>query len=325
MDDMLTSPLEAMWMQGKVILHLMALMMMLSKPTSSVKVAQALPNCPNECGNITIPYPFGTKEGCYLSKLFQVDCKNLQIWNTTFKLQEIRLDGHIRGLLPMAHRCYNDQHKVTSKSEPRINLSRFPISSTRNMLTAVGCDARADIKTINAKGYITGCLSMTSCKQLTNGSCFGMGCSQTKLRYRMKTFRIHADSNTGRVGKWGHNNCTYGFIVEKGRYKFNEMDFGTMQNRASPVVLEWWVGNVSCEKAKKTSMDYFCQDNSVCNDVLHGSKKKQVGYRCECAQGYKGNAYLPDSCKGCSCAQTAATSSPPDDDGRSKIQYQGMH
>ncbi|GJU27008.1 wall-associated receptor kinase 2-like protein [Tanacetum coccineum] len=70
-------------------------------------------------------------------------------------------------------------------------------------------------------------------------------------------------------------------------------DFGTMQNRASPVVLEWWVGNVSCEKAKKTNMDYFCQENSVCNDVLHGSKKKQVGYRCECAQGYKGNAYLP--------------------------------
>nr|GFB49866.1 wall-associated receptor kinase 2-like [Tanacetum cinerariifolium] len=138
----------------------------------------------------------------------------------------------------------------------------------------------------------------------------------------MKTFRIHADSNTGRVGKWGYNNCTYGFIVEKGRYKFNEMDFGTMQNRASPVVLEWWVGNVSCEKAKKTNMDYFCQENSVCKDVLHGSKKTQVGYRCECPQGYKGNAYLPDGCKGCSYAQTAATSSQSDGYGRSKIQYQ---
>ncbi|GJU27006.1 wall-associated receptor kinase 2-like protein [Tanacetum coccineum] len=217
MDDILTCPLEAMWMLRKVILHLMVLMMMLLKPTSAVTVAQALPNCPNECGNITIPYPFGTKEGCYLSKLFQVDCKNLQIWNTTFKLQEIRLDGHIRGLLPMAHRCYNDQRKVTSKSEPRINLSRFPISSIRNMLTAVGCDARADIKTSNAKGS-----------------------TQTATREELENGVIII--------------AHMGLLLRK-------------------------IGN------------------SVCNDVLHGSKKKQVGYRCECAQRYKGNAYLPDSCK----------------------------
>ena len=26
---------------------------------------QALPNCPDQCGNLTIPYPFGMAEGCY--------------------------------------------------------------------------------------------------------------------------------------------------------------------------------------------------------------------------------------------------------------------
>ena len=27
----------------------------------------ALPNCPDSSGNVKIPYPFGTTEGCYLN------------------------------------------------------------------------------------------------------------------------------------------------------------------------------------------------------------------------------------------------------------------
>ena len=27
----------------------------------------ALPNCSNRCGNVKIPYPYGTSEGCYLN------------------------------------------------------------------------------------------------------------------------------------------------------------------------------------------------------------------------------------------------------------------
>lgn len=274
-----------------LILNLMVLllMMMLSKATISVDEVAALPHCPNKCGNVTIPYPFGTKKNCYLNKKFYVDCNKLQIWKTTFKVQGISNDGHIR--LPVAYRCYNERHEITNTSDALINLSRFPISNERNVLTAVGCDARADIKTLSSQDYITGCSSMTNCNNLHNGACLGMGCSQAMIPYRLYNFRIHTNSNTVKVGNWVFNNCTYGCVVEKGPFNFTIRDFGTMRKRTYPVVLEWWVGdNISCEKAKMSN-GYFCQENSVCTDMLHESKKTHLGY--------KGNAYLPNGCKGC--------------------------
>nr|GEW70194.1 wall-associated receptor kinase 2-like [Tanacetum cinerariifolium] len=205
----------------------------------------------------------------------------------------------MRGLLPVAaHRCYNERHEVTNASDARINLSRFPISSKVNMLTAVGCDARADIKKYKGEDFITGCSSMTNCKYLHNGACLGMGCSQTMIPYRLYSFRIYTNSNTKKVGSWGLNNCTYGFVVEKDKYSFSKKDFSNIYRRTYPVSLEWWVGdNINCEKAKKTNNSYFCQENSMCIDVLHESKKNPLGYRCQCAQGYEGNAYLPNGCK----------------------------
>ena len=37
----------------------------------------ALPNCPDSCGDVKIPYPFGTAEGCYWeeeSRYFFINC-----------------------------------------------------------------------------------------------------------------------------------------------------------------------------------------------------------------------------------------------------------
>ncbi|GJY28797.1 wall-associated receptor kinase 2-like protein, partial [Tanacetum coccineum] len=130
-----------------------------------------------------------------VDKITKKIANKLQFWNTTFKVQEISTDGHMRGLLPVAYRCYNERHEITS---------------------------RADIKTLDSRDYITGCSSITDCKNVNNSACFGMGCNQAAIPYRMNIFRIHTSSNTDNVGKLGFNNCTYGFVVENGRYNFTK-------------------------------------------------------------------------------------------------------
>ncbi|KAI3672469.1 hypothetical protein L6452_38557 [Arctium lappa] len=290
----------AMTTLHKLLCHFTILIViMLSRTTKYVSEdAQSLPGCPHKCGNITIPYPFGTKPGCYLSKSYHVKCETLIIASSKFKLLEISLGGRMRGLLPKGFRCYNKTHGLISKSEPRIDLDRFLISSAQNLLTTVGCDTRANLKSFKGEEYITGCLSMTGCDRLIIGSCLGMGCSQVPVPYDLTKFRIHAQSNTGKVGSWSYNNCTYAFLVEKDGYNFVETDLDNLQNRSFPVVLEWSVGNTSCEIAQMNKTTYLCKENSECYDAsIEFYNKSSRGYNCRCAQGYGGNPYLPNGCR----------------------------
>ncbi|XP_071693139.1 wall-associated receptor kinase 2-like [Rutidosis leptorrhynchoides] len=263
--------------------------------------AQSLASCPDKCGNVTVPYPFGTKDGCYLSKQYYVNCTSLQITNTTFKLLNISLDGYMRGSVPMSLRCYDKDH-TTRALTPTTHLSGFQISNQLNLLTTVGCDAQVNMKTYRHTGYITGCLSMTDCNMLTNGSCFGMGCSQVPVPYKVSTFRIETRRNPNanrstNVGFWGFNNCTYGFVAEKDYYMFSTLDLDNMDNRSFPVVFEWSVGETNCEEAQKNGENYICAENSVCIDILTRYSQNYRGYRCQCAYGFQGNPYIPNGCQ----------------------------
>jgi hypothetical protein len=66
----------------------------------------------------------------------------------------------------------------------------------------------------------------------------------------------------------------------------------------------WWsVQNLTCSIAmsKEKRGMYACRSvNSTCVNVTygHGKTTVQSGYRCKCSQGFEGNPYMSDGCKG---------------------------
>ncbi|TYI88830.1 hypothetical protein E1A91_D03G010400v1 [Gossypium mustelinum] len=103
--------------------------------------------CPSQCGNVTIPYPFGTKE--------------------------------VAVLTTVARDCYRPPRLPFLTPEttiPLSSLSIYNISSTRNKLTAIGCNTYGYLKGyIGNKSYSSGCMSL--CDQLDEliiGSCWSI-------------------------------------------------------------------------------------------------------------------------------------------------------
>ncbi|KAK3016303.1 hypothetical protein RJ639_007623 [Escallonia herrerae] len=222
---------------------------------SATEVTFALANpksgCLDKCGNISIPYPFGTNEGCYLNKSYLVECSasnRLQIGENGTGVLDISLDGQLQVLFPLAYMCYDRSGKLISSSSPDVKPSRFPISSTRNKFTVVGCDSIASILG-PGQMYITGC--HTSCSRISgakNGSCYGVGCCQSAIPEGITEFDFYLSSYM-----WDSNVCRYAFIVEEGNYTFSWTDLRNMPKvELFPVVLDWAVGDTDCDKAQGT-------------------------------------------------------------------------
>ncbi|KAI3670342.1 hypothetical protein L1987_87933 [Smallanthus sonchifolius] len=254
--------------------HFTVLIVILSrtKASSHSHVAQSLPGCPDKCGNITIPYPFGIGKDCSLSEAYQVNCTTLQVSNATFKLLGIALDdGLMRGLLPMAYRCYNSTGSF-SNSDPKIRLSRFLISSKLNLLTTVGCEARTELKDLSDIDYIT------------------------KHNYRFQKSDLDNLQNQSFpvALEWtvGDSRCKHA--------KKNESSYMCKENSickdSHGRTDQGLVGyNCRCAPGYKGNpyLPNGCQDMNECegslNDCIHGCVNKNGSYTCLCSSRTRGD------------------------------------
>lgn len=113
---------------------------------------QALPGCPGRCGNLTIPYPFGIGEGCYLRERFNITCNQstqppTALWGGSHSSSATNIsvtEGELQILNYIALDCYDKRGHQTTYSSVWIRLAPpFTISGTRNSLFAIGCDTDA--------------------------------------------------------------------------------------------------------------------------------------------------------------------------------------
>jgi hypothetical protein len=278
--------------------------------TKSSTQPMSLPNCLSKCGSITIPYPFGTTKDCSLDNTFLIDCNQTYSTSTyapflrqsNQSVLNIALDGELHVAWPIASDCYTEEGELASTTLQSFSMTYFHISPTRNKLIAVGCGAIGLFSASDSGGndYTTGCVAFCNSRNdfVDNQSCSGTGCCEISIPQghvpTVASYGCESLSNHSSVHDF--NPCGYTFLVENGSYSFSRTDL-KLKKKEFPVVLDWAVGNQTCQQSKKNHSSHACNANSTCYDV--GTDKSDGGYLCRCFVGYRGNPYLHhDGCQG---------------------------
>ncbi|KAF2291297.1 hypothetical protein GH714_022335 [Hevea brasiliensis] len=297
----LTSPMVAKKRKeptGRMYQKLLFLFAAMLAAVAAPASAQTLPGCPNQCGNLSISFPFGTKEGCYLNEDFLITCNASNaafLGITKIEVLNISVQGQLRISIEAAYDCYNEAGNITRRARSILSVPKFPLSYRQNKFTATGCDTSTLIQGKRAHTYATGCVSYcVKHEDVINGSCAGIGCCQTSIPKGVLNFRASVGSFSDHQNVWNFNPCSYAFVVEEKAYDFSVLDLADLRGVTKfPVVLDWAIGNETCSDAQKKPETYACKDNSICHDSDNGP-----GYRCNCSDGYSGNPYLANGCKG---------------------------
>ncbi|KAM0835436.1 hypothetical protein ACQ4PT_062928 [Festuca glaucescens] len=276
--------------------------------------SMSLPGCPDKCGNVPIPYPFGIGMHCAATSLnsyFNLTCDDTidpprpKVGYPGVEITDISLEnGEMRVLSAVSYICFNSNTTdIWFSQRYDLQLTPFLPSPSRNHFTVIGCNTLGLISGYKdtAGQYVAGCYSY--CEGVNNTSdgapCTGMGCCEAAIPTNLTSFTVVFQMNQSKV--WRFNPCFYAMVAEIGWYNFSQQDLvgrlGFIEGQArrgAPIVADWAIRNSSCpEKGKDTPNEYACISiNSYCLSANNGP-----GYLCRCSKGYEGNPYLLNGCQ----------------------------
>ncbi|XP_026404700.1 putative wall-associated receptor kinase-like 16 [Papaver somniferum] len=289
---------------------LLLLWLPLSSTTETPNVASGVikPGCQDKCGNVSIPYPFGIGDGCFLDKWFEITC-NETLFNTpkpmydNITVSNLSIpDGQMTAEVSIARRFSDKKIPGKLSNTSSASLGKFTFSSTKNKFIAIGCDIMGllglnEVDDHTATGCLSTCSSTTN--GITNGSCTGTGCCVASIPPGLRAYLAsvsYLDKN--RTDDLSFNPISYAFLAEESSFNFSTAYLKNFKNKGTetvPVVIDWTIGNKSCDDAKRNLASYACGPNTDC---ISGSNSVP-GYRCTCKEGYEGNPFLDITTGGC--------------------------
>ncbi|KAL4575573.1 hypothetical protein LXL04_022421 [Taraxacum kok-saghyz] len=290
----------------KATMRLQILVVAVAMAALGAASAQDESYCSKPCGNVTVEYPFGYM-GCNYTSSFLVTCNqstsgeptlffgqptsNLVISNMTTDKGELEI------MMFVASACYNSSGLSTGRTHATFrlgNVGRDIWVSNKNKFVAIGYDTDAYFRGIRGERIdVIGCDSGCGKKSLfTNGSCDGVGCCEVAVPDGISAFNITVRSRNNHNNITDFNPCSYAFFHRGGNFNFSTNYLGGFPNEKMPMLLEWAIGNLSCETARKEANTFQCKGKSDCDQSYTGP-----GYRCLCLEGFKGNPYVADGCQ----------------------------
>ncbi|CAN6250434.1 unnamed protein product [Urochloa humidicola] len=271
----------------------------------------ALPGCPESCGEIIVPYPFGIGDGCFYES-FNLTCDNNE---------KLFLGDGVEVLnISLPHGTVHVRSKILLSDSPGFNGSwsglaatgPFMVSSRSNWFVAFGCNIVADIIPYGSAGYSSTCTSKCVAVQQnsTGPSCSAIGSCQTTIGWGFHSYDIQVRQlNNGRKPS-GIRPHKAVFIVDNDWYSRKQYEmlinfsYPYPNQRAMvddvPAVLEWWLDLIRNEDMLPLfpvgdgSSQFRCLSN---NSFTYYFDENYDQRRCNCSQGYEGNPYITNGCQ----------------------------
>ncbi|KAH0632898.1 hypothetical protein KY284_035684 [Solanum tuberosum] len=134
---------------------------------------------------------------------------------------------------------------------------------------------------------------MSMCNSIDDDTCSGVGCCMTSIPNGAWNVTITLRNYYNHTYVKDNPSCSYAFVVQEANFSYSKNYLRSLEDKEElPLVLDWVIGEETCEIAKTNSTTYGCKSNN--SDCLENS----IGYRCSCMQGYDGNPYLKDGYQG---------------------------
>ncbi|KAE8731808.1 hypothetical protein F3Y22_tig00002511pilonHSYRG00091 [Hibiscus syriacus] len=235
---------------------------------AAAAASQALPGCQDKCGDVSIPYPFGTTRSCYLNENFAITCNKSfsppvpQLLGNDIvvtyvargrKRSPFQVSGQLKMLNYVAQDCYDADGRLVTRINSMLWADIFTISNDKNKLTGIGCDTEAIItaeREYIGSGYFTGCISYCDKIETTvdlNGSCSGIRCCQISVPSGLKNLNISVTSFNNHTNVSAFNPCGYAFVTDESKFTSSFKSFEVLATMESlPLVLYWAIGNETC-------------------------------------------------------------------------------
>ncbi|KAL3826136.1 hypothetical protein ACJIZ3_022165 [Penstemon smallii] len=264
----------------------------------------AKPGCPSQCGNLTVPYPFGIGRDCGFDEMYELDCITAKsnppkAFIRGAQIYEIS-DSQIRVSNIMERKCFHKTESVMVKDSAWLEFTDPFSFSEVNKFTVIGYEINASFNGgLLGQNFTIDCLTKNCRNYGLVGYCCGKGCCQISVPKSMKFNSITIEGTAPSItdAMMGQP-CIYAFLGDTTQLYFrgpSDISDGNFVDRIRSsvhVILDWAIGNLTCAQVQSTSKHYACKSKSYCVD----SKTRWKGYRCTCNKGYEGNPYLDPGC-----------------------------